>query len=661
MLLRAEARRGNRLERVELLWRRRAARRDQARGSGARARALRARAQARSRSRRRRPAASPISLVAAKRWDDALPVLEMLARQAEGLDRLERSRREAQLGKAYEALHRTEKAARHYRLAVEADPDSLEAALGLAAVLMAEAKAHEGSEQAAEQWREVDRRYREILARHRTGIADSQVAEIWYRLGVASRALGEDKKAEASFRRALEKEPLHEATLDAMVELGGARGEWRMVADAKRAQIEALAKRDGTEDRRAKLFEEIGDIWRERLKDIANAVGAYLEGLELAPASRVLLHKLLEAYTEQRQWRRAIETLDQLSAQRDVAGAPRALPLHRRRDRARRAERRRARGRQVQRRARRRAVHAEGVRRRREAADRAARTGRTWRARTAASSSGWARTRRPSSCSSCGPSSATSASITSATPRRRPRRTRSRASSRPTTSRVTSSSRTSTSRRARRAATRRSTSCSSCSAHAPDRVELYKALASLYRAEHELDKAWCVAQALVFLGAASDEERMLYERFRPAQFTPAPRRLTEELWQKAIIHPREDRHVGAIFASTLGALAAGTAQPVTAFGLTAGRAHGSRPRPARGEPHRQVRLRRARDRPGADGVAAGAAATACASPTRSASAPSGSGSCRRCSSARRRSARTTSASSRSRSASAWRTCGPSGS
>src|SRR5439155_2441551 len=104
---------------------------------------------------------------------------------------------------------------------------------------------------------------------------------------------------------------------------------------------------------------------------------------------------------------------------------------------------------------------------------------------------------------------------------------------------------------------------------APDRVELYKALASLYRADHELDKAWCVAQALVFLGAASGEERALYERFRPAVFTPAPRRLTEELWQKAVIHPREDRHVGAIFSSTLGAIAAGTAQPITAFGLTA--------------------------------------------------------------------------------------------
>src|SRR4029077_4973327 len=130
--------------------------------------------------------------------------------------------------------------------------------------------------------------------------------------GVAARAMGEDKKAEISYRRALEKDALYEPALEAMVELGGARGEWRAVADAKRAQIDALAKRDGTDYRRAKLFEEIGDIYRERLKDIHSATNAYQEGLKIAPAARVLIHKLLEVYSEQRQWRKAVECLDTL-------------------------------------------------------------------------------------------------------------------------------------------------------------------------------------------------------------------------------------------------------------------------------------------------------------------------------------------------------------
>jgi golgin subfamily B member 1 len=506
-------------------------------------------------------------LVAAKRWDDALPVLEMLARQAEGLDRHERSRREAQLGYAYEALHRYEKAARHFRLAVESDPDSLDASIGLAHVLMAEAKVHDGTEQAIEMWKEVERRYRELLARHRSGISDGQVADIWYRLGAASRALGEDKKAEASFRRALEKEPLHEETLEAMVELGGARGEWRTVAESKRAQIDALAKRDGTDFNRAKLFEEIGDIWRERLKDVTSATGAYLEGLKIAPASRVLLHKLLESFTEQRQWRRAIETLDQLSALEDspdrrarfhyTAAVIARDELH---DKELAVDK----------------FHAalddnpltpkafEGI-------DHLLTERKDWKNLARAYRRQLKRlgedapvekllelwTRLGDICADhLGDTEAATEAY-----------------------QVACELAPDDINRHEQLAdlyleggeSRRVEAIQELQfllAHSPERVELYKALANLYRAEHELDKAFCVAQALVFLGAASNEERMLYEKFRPRSFTPAPRRLTEELWQKAIIHPREDKAVGAIFASTLGALAAGTAQPITAFGLT---------------------------------------------------------------------------------------------
>jgi tetratricopeptide (TPR) repeat protein len=566
MLLRAEAASGSRSERIGLLWEA-AQLTDQRLEDPGRALELFERVLKLDPDHVEAGQRVADRLVAAKRWDDALPVLEMLARQAEGLDRLERSRREAQLGNAYEALHRYEKAARHFRLAVESDPESLEAAIGLANVLMAEAKVHEGSEQAIEMWKEVERRYRELLARHRSGISDGQVAEIWYRLGAASRALGEDKKAEASFRRALEKEPLHEATLVAMVELGGARGDWRMVAEAKRSQIDALAKRDGTDFNRAKLFEEIGDIWRERLKDVTSATGAYLEGLKIAPASRVLLHKLLEAFTEQRQWRRAIETLDQLSALED--SPERRARFHYTAAVIARDE-----------------LHDQelAVDKFNAALDDNPLTPKAFEGidTLLTARKDWKNLARAyrRQLKRLGPDAATEKLVDLWT-----RLGDICADHLGDTEAATEAYQVACelapddiSRHEQLAdlyleagEARRAEAIHELQyllAHAPDRVELYKALASLYRAEHELDKAFCVAQALVFLGAASTEERMLYEKFRPRGFTPAPRRLTEELWQKAIIHPREDKAVGAIFASTLAALAAGTAQPVTAFGLS---------------------------------------------------------------------------------------------
>lgn len=566
MLLRAEAASGSRSERIQLLWDA-ALIVDQRVEDPARALDLFERVLKLDPDHVEAGTRVADRLVASKRWDDALPVLEMLARQAEGLDRLERSRRQSQLGRAYEALHRTEKAARHYRLAVDADPDSVDAAIGLASMLMAEAKVNEGSEQAAEQWKEVDKRYREILARHRSGISDGQVAEIWYRLGVASRAMGEDKKAEASFRRALEREPLHEPTLEAMVELGGARGEWKMVADAKRLQIDALAKDPGSEANRAKLFEDIGDIWRERLKDVNSATGAYLEGLKLQGSSRVLLHKLLEAFTEQRQWRRAIETLDQLSA---LETSPE----------------RRARFHYTA------AVIARdelndselAVDKFHAALDDAPETPKAFEAveKLLQDRKDWKNLsrayRRQLKRMGEGNDVATLLQLWTKLGDVYAEHLGDTEAATEAYQVATELAPDDVQRHEQLAdlyleagEARRSEAIRELQfllGHAPDRVELYKALGLLYRAEHELDKAWCVSQALVFLGAASDEERLLFEKFHPRQFQPAPRRLTEELWQKSIIHAREDRHVGAIFSSTLGAIAATTAQPVTAFGLS---------------------------------------------------------------------------------------------
>ncbi|HWO18662.1 MAG TPA: tetratricopeptide repeat protein [Kofleriaceae bacterium] len=568
LMLRAEGISGNRLERVELLWRA-GQLAEQKLEDPARALELYERVLKLDPDHVEAGQRVAERLVAAKRWDDALPVLEMLARHGEGLPAPELGRREAQLGRAYEAVHRTEKAARHFRSALEHDPNNFDAALGLAAVLMTEAKATEGRAGTGEQWAEIDRRYREILAHHRE-IPDPLAADIWYRLGVAARALGDDAKAEASFRRALEKEPLHEPTLGAMVELGGARGEWRTVAEAKRAQAEALGRAAGGEAdgkaRRAKLLEEIGDLWAERLKDGAQAITAYQEALALAPGSRLLLHKVLEAYTEQRQWKPAIATLEQLGAQETTAD-------------------RRARFR-----------HAAGVIAREELAD-----------------PDVALEKFQAALDDAPFTPKAFESVEQILEEREDWKNLARAYRRQL-KRIGEDAPadlllhlwtklgdtyldhlgdTEAATEAYQVAcelapddvgrheqladlyleageSRRKEAIAELQfllAHAPDRVELFKALAMLYRAEHELDKAWCVAQALVFLGAASDEERLLFEKFRASGFLPAPHRLTEELWQKAVIHPREDRHVGAIFSSTLGALAATTAQPVTAFGL----------------------------------------------------------------------------------------------
>jgi tetratricopeptide (TPR) repeat protein len=119
---------------------------------------------------------------------------------------------------------------------------------------------------------------------------------------------------------------------------------------------------------------------------------------------------------------------------------------------------------------------------------------------------------------------------------------------------------------------------------APDRLELYRQLHALYRKSGQRDKSYCLAQALVFLGHASEAQRAEAAGGRPDKLPLAKRRLTEELWQKAILHPREDRVLSGIFGLLTGALAATTAQPRQALALNPKEQVGA------DEPHPRARL-----------------------------------------------------------------------
>ena len=70
-----------------------------------------------------------------------------------------------------------------------------------------------------------------------------------------------------------------------------------------------------------------------------------------------------------------------------------------------------------------------------------------------------------------------------------------------------------------------------------------KTLRRLFMEMRQYDRAWCVSSALVFLRKADAEEQQFFEQYRPKGFVRAKARLTEELWQKNIYHPDEDRYI----------------------------------------------------------------------------------------------------------------------
>lgn len=394
------------------------------------------------------------------------------------------------------------------------------------------------------------------LAALRDAAGEEPEDDAW--IGAAARARGDAAAAEAAFRRAVVRDPGNETALQGLAELAGERGAWREVVDLRRQWIEA----SGDDATRARLHEQIGDVWSERLADPAQAIAAYLRALALAPA-RGVMHKLLEAFTAERAWPRAIEMLERLALEEPAPERrarfhyAAAVIARDELDDAALAEQKLTAALDDAPQTPHAFAALDGILVARGDARTLARAYRRQLKRVADAASPDAQcelwTRLGEIClEQLGDREAATAAFQVAAEL---------APDEPGRHEQLAELYLAAGDVRRREAI---VELSWLLARAPARVELYKALAPRYLAEGELDKAWCVCQVLVALGAASEAERALFERHRAAQRALPARRLTEELWHKAIAHPDEDRGVGAVFAAAGSALTA--PQPITAFG-----------------------------------------------------------------------------------------------
>ncbi|HET9622576.1 MAG TPA: hypothetical protein VFP84_14490, partial [Kofleriaceae bacterium] len=449
---------------------------------------------------------------------------------------------------------------------VDREPDHVEAALALGAALVTAAEL--ASDAAAPAlWREADRRYRALVARQRARLSDSQLVAIGARLGGIARTLGDAAAAEAAFREVIEREPLHAAAREALVELAEARGDWRAVIAIRRAEVEALASVAGSAARRARLLEQIGDAWHDKLADTDAAIAAYEQAAALAPA-RGLLHKLLEAVTAVRAWPRAIEVLERLIGEEALADrrarfhfAAAVIARDELGDPAR-------------------AIAALGA-----ALDddphspgvlAALVDALSQRAAWPALARAYRRQiERLGDGDPAGQRALWCALGALCADRLEDRETAiaayqvalelaDDAATREALLELYLAAGPARRRDAIGEAQR-------LLARAPGRIELYKLLAALYAGDGAADPAWCAAQVLVVLGAASPDEARRFARHKPHGFAPAARRLGDEHWRELahLGEAGEDRRIAAVFAAAGGAIARATAEPVEAFGLAA--------------------------------------------------------------------------------------------
>jgi tetratricopeptide (TPR) repeat protein len=246
-------------------------------------------------------AAEPLAELYFRRheWAPLVPLLEMLVRKADRKTNRELTLLYHRLAKAADQLGENDKALKYYKQSYDLDSTYLPTLVDRAALLYK-----------IEHWDDAFRIYQTILVHHRDTQKDDEIVDIFFRLGRIKLKLGERTKAVNMFEKALEIQPGHRVTLGALIDLYTDSGDWEAVIKQKRALLASPAT---DLDEKFNVSEQIAGIYKDKLNNPQKAIAAHLEALNLKPGDRQVLHNLLDLFSDTKSWKKAMEILTKLA------------------------------------------------------------------------------------------------------------------------------------------------------------------------------------------------------------------------------------------------------------------------------------------------------------------------------------------------------------
>jgi tetratricopeptide (TPR) repeat protein len=152
------------------------------------------------------------------------------------------------------------------------------------------------------------RMYERLLEQHGTNLSHGDYAAVLWRLGEALRQSGELDKAVDLLREAAEADPGSPGPLQALARVYEQTEDWEELIRTKLRRLE-VAKGDERFD----LLLEIGDIEFTKLSDRGRASRTYVTALEEHPDDRKLLTKLMQLYSEEKDWANLVEVVLRLA------------------------------------------------------------------------------------------------------------------------------------------------------------------------------------------------------------------------------------------------------------------------------------------------------------------------------------------------------------
>ena len=148
----------------------------------------------------------------------------------------------------------------------------------------------------------------DLLAAHGDRLAGAERAEVLFHVGESARRCGELEKAIAPLREAADLDPASPKPLRSLAKVFEEKGDFAEAVKVKRRRLQVAL---GVE--RFELLLEIGDLELGKLDNKKGAEKSYVAALEERPDDRKLLAKLMQLYSEEKDWAKLVEVVLRLA------------------------------------------------------------------------------------------------------------------------------------------------------------------------------------------------------------------------------------------------------------------------------------------------------------------------------------------------------------
>lgn len=150
--------------------------------------------------------------------------------------------------------------------------------------------------------------YEQILSAHHKELTIQQKAEALQGMGEAMRRAGDLEGALIRLREAAQVDPTNTRVFVTLGKVYEAKDNWPEVLRAKKRQLDLSTGRE-----RFELLIQIGDVFSKHLGDRSMAAKTFAAALEEQPDDRRVLTRLMQLYSEEKDWKKLVEVVLRLA------------------------------------------------------------------------------------------------------------------------------------------------------------------------------------------------------------------------------------------------------------------------------------------------------------------------------------------------------------